>query len=104
MRELCTDALIEGAQHALSTPVLCRSVGAGHAERNAVAVKERASVVIVELAAIISLQCKHGEGEVRSNHGVEATDCSKSVRFEAEWESPGEMTIIIKDEQVITKT
>jgi hypothetical protein len=37
--------------------------------------------VIVELAVVIGLQSKHGEGEVRSNHGVEATDCSKSVRF-----------------------
>jgi hypothetical protein len=81
MRELCTDALIEGAQHALGTPVLCRSIGAGHAERNAMAVEERASVVIVELTAVIGLQSKHVEGEVRSNHGMEATDCSKSVRF-----------------------
>jgi hypothetical protein len=45
------------------------------------AVEERTSVVVVELAAVIGLQSKHGEGEVRSNHGMEATDCSKSVRF-----------------------
>jgi hypothetical protein len=81
MRELCTDALIEGAQHAFGTPVLSRSVGAGHAERNAMVVEERASLVVVELAAVIGLQSKHGEGEMRSNHGVEATDCSKSIRF-----------------------
>jgi hypothetical protein len=45
------------------------------------AVKERASGMVVELTAVIGLQSKHGEGEVNGNHCMEAMDCSKSVRF-----------------------
>jgi hypothetical protein len=59
-----SDCFVEGAQHALGAAILRRSVGARHAQGNAMAVEEGAGGVIVELAAIVGLERENREVEV----------------------------------------
>jgi hypothetical protein len=43
---------------------MCGCVGAGHAQRNAMAIKDISSCVIVKLASFIGLQSEHKKIEV----------------------------------------
>jgi hypothetical protein len=104
MGEESTNCLIQRAEHALGAPVLCRGVGARHAQRNAVFVIEITGGVVVKLAAVVCLEGKDREVEVCGRKGMKLTDCSKSIRLEPQWVCPGKVTVVIKQQEIVSKT
>ena len=59
--------------------------------------------MVVELAAVVCLECEDLQIEVCTGNVVEALNGCEGIRFVSERESPGEMAVIVEKQQVISR-
>ena len=69
LKQKAAHNIVERTNEVLSLTVLGRGVGTGHAEVYAVGEEERARAGVVELLAIVALNCLHGGAELSSHVG-----------------------------------
>ena len=72
----------------LSFTILGGGAGTGHAQMGTVCEEEHAGIGVVELAAIVALDCLDDGAELGLHIGKEICQSSERVRFEAQGERP----------------
>ena len=90
-----------GADHAFGSAVLCRGVGARETQLDAVSEEERARGVVIELAAIVTLQSTDRATKLSGYPGEEVCESGECVRLQAKREGPEKMGKIIQNHQVV---
>ena len=80
-----------GADHAFGSAVLGRGVGARETQLDAMSEKERTGGVIVELAAIVTLQSTDRATKLGGYPGEEVSEGGECVRLQPKRESPEKM-------------
>jgi hypothetical protein len=101
LEEKATDHVGSGANHAFGPTVLGRGVGARETQLDAMSEKERTGGVVVELAAIVTLQGTDRTMKLGGYPGEEVCEGEERVRLEAERKSPEKMGKIIQNHQII---
>jgi hypothetical protein len=89
--------IIGGVNHVLALAILRGGIGARHLKLNAVEEEEGVRGGIIEFSSVITLDTADGVTKLHENVGKEVREFVESVRFEAQWKSPGVMSTIIKD-------
>jgi hypothetical protein len=90
-----------GADHAFGTAVLCRGVGARETQLDAMSEEERARGVVIELAAIVTLQSTDRATKLSGYPGEEVCEGGECVRLQPKWEGPEKMGKIIQNHQIV---
>jgi hypothetical protein len=101
LKEKAADHVGGGANHALGPAVLSRGVGTRETQLDAVSEEERAGGVVVELAAIVTLQGTDRAAELGGYPGKEVSEGGKRVGLQPKGESPKEMGVVIQNDQVV---
>ena len=74
-----------------------RSVGARHAEMDAMSEEKHAHAEVVELAAVVALDGLDDDAELSTDMGEEVLQSGESVRLLAQRKSPQIMRAVIED-------
>jgi hypothetical protein len=93
--------VVHGAKSAFGTSVLLGGIWARHPKDDPVSEEERAGRGVVKLAAVVALNCLDGGGKLRAHIGEKVREDAKSIRFKAQRKSPGVVSAIIKNDQII---
>jgi hypothetical protein len=101
LEEKVADHIGGGANHAFGPTVLGRAVGARETQLDAMSEKERAEDVVVELAAIITLQGTDRGTKLGGYPGEEVCEGDERVRLQPKRKSPKEMGKIIQNHQIV---
>jgi hypothetical protein len=101
LEEKAADHIGGGANHALGPTVLRRGVGARETQLKASGEEERLRGVVVELAAIVSLQCTDRATELGGDPDEEVCESGKSVGLQPKRKSPDKMRKIIQNYQIV---
>jgi hypothetical protein len=88
LKEKATNHVGGGANHSLGPTVLGRGVGAREMQLNATGEEERPRGMVVELAAIVTLQCMDRATELGGDPGEEVSEGGKRVGFHSKRKSP----------------
>lgn len=92
------------AYSTLSFAILRRGVGAGEAKCSPKGSKKSAVGGVVELFAIVTLDCANGAVEMSANEGVEVRESGMNVRFKTQRKAPHEVGEIVNNNQVVLAT
>jgi hypothetical protein len=90
-----------GADHAFGSAVLCRGVGARETQLDAMSEEERARGVVVELAAIVTLQSTDRATKLSGYLGEEVCEGGECVRLQPKREGLEKMGKIIQNHQIV---
>jgi hypothetical protein len=101
LEEKTTDHIGGGANHAFGPTVLGRGVRERERQLDAMSEKERAGGVIVELAAVVTLQGTDWAVKLGGDPGEEVCEGSERVRLQSKRESPKKMRKIIQNDQIV---
>jgi hypothetical protein len=101
MEEKAADHVGGGANHAFGPAVLGRGVGARETQLDAMSEKERARGVIVELAAVVTLQGTDRAVKLGGDPGEEVCEGGERVGLQSKRKSPKKMGKIIQNHQIV---
>jgi hypothetical protein len=101
LKEKAADHVGGGANHALGPAVLSRGVGTWETQLDAVSEEERPGGIVVELAAIVTLQGTDRAPELGGYPGEEVSEGGKRVGLQPKGESPKEIRVVIQNDQVV---
>jgi hypothetical protein len=101
LEEKATNHVGGGANHALGLVVLGRGVGERETQLNAIGEKERPGGVVIELAAIVALQCTDQATKLGGVLGEKVCEGGKSVGLQSKRRSPEKMGKIIQNHQIV---
>jgi hypothetical protein len=101
LEEEAAEHISGGADHAFGSAVLCRSVGARETQLDAMSEEERARGVVIELAAIVTLQSTDRATKLSGYPGEEVCEGGECVRLQPKREGLEKMGKIIQNHQII---
>ena len=73
MKKHCANTIVKCTKHALSLPILLRSIGTGEAELDPMFSEKKPKSSGIELLAVVCLQSQNGEAELSLDIGEEGT-------------------------------
>ena len=85
----------------LGFTVLGRSVGARHAEMDAMSEEKHAHAEVVELAAVVALDGLDNDAELSTNMSEEVLQSGESVRLLAQRKCPQIMRAVIENKKIV---
>jgi hypothetical protein len=101
LEEKAMDHMSGGANHAFGSAVLGRSVGAREIQLDAMSEKERIGGMVVELAAIVTVQGTDRATKLGGYPGEEVFEGSERFRLQSKRKSPKKMGKIIQNHQIV---
>jgi hypothetical protein len=101
LEEKAADHIGGGADHAFGTTVLCRGVRARETQLGAMSEKERARGVVVELAAVVTLQGTNRAVKLGGDPGEEVCEGGERVGLQPKRESPKKVGKVIQNHQIV---
>jgi hypothetical protein len=101
LEEKAAEHIGGGADHAFGSAVLCKGVGARETQLDAMSEEERTRGVVVELAAIVTLQSTDRATKLSAYPGEEVCEGGECVRLQPKREGPEKMGKIIQNHQIV---
>jgi hypothetical protein len=101
LEEKAADHIGGGANHAFDTAVLGRGVRARETHLDAMSEKERAGGVVVELAAVVTLQGTNRAVKLGGDPGEEVCEGGERVGLQSKRKSPKKMGKVIQNHQIV---
>jgi hypothetical protein len=101
LEEKASDNIGGGANHVFGSTVLGRGVGARATPLDAMSEKERTGGVVVELAAIVTLQGTYRSTKLGGYPGEEVCEGGECVRLQQKRKSPRKMGTIIQNHHIV---
>ena len=101
LEEEAAEHISGGADHAFGSAVLCRGVGARETQLDAMSEEEGARGVVIELAAIVTLQSTDRATKLSGYPGEEVCEGGECVRLQPKREGPEKMGKIIQNHQIV---
>jgi hypothetical protein len=101
LEEKAAEHIGGGADHAFGSAILCRGVGARETQLDAMSEEERTGGVVVELAAIVTLQSTDRATKLSGYPGEEVCEGGECVRLQPKRESPEKVGKIIQNHQIV---